>query len=187
MRAGLYLSILAAALAASSPAAAEVISEDASSFTTRDAQVIAATPAQVWLALISPAKWWSDDHTWSGDAANMTLIPQGGGCFCETIPGAEDADTVQLSGSARHMEVVQANPHKVLRMRGGLGPLQSEPADGVLTITMQPGEGGTKVTFEYVVGGPMRFEIPVIAKAVDGVLSQQLAGLKTYLESGPAS
>ncbi|WP_217906654.1 SRPBCC family protein [Qipengyuania atrilutea] len=181
------MSILSATLSASPPAAAEVIAKDANGFTTRNTQVIAATPAQVWLALISPGKWWSDDHTWSGDAANMTLIPQGGGCFCETIPGTEDADTVQPSGSAKHMEVMQANPHKVLRMRGGLGPLQSEPAEGVLTITMQPDEGGTKVVFEYVVGGPMRFEIPVIALAVDGVLSQQLAGLKAYLESGGAT
>ena len=78
-------------------------------------------------------------------------------------------------------------------MRGALGPLQSEPVDGVLTITMQPIEGadgedeeatGTRIVWEYVVGGTMRFEVPQIAKAVDGVIGQQALGLAETL-GGP--
>ncbi|MEO9670747.1 MAG: hypothetical protein ABJF80_07905, partial [Marinomonas sp.] len=136
----------------------------------------------VWLALISPSKWWNKAHTWSGDAANLTLRPQAGGCFCERIPEDPDSEEVTLEGSVEHLRVIQAFPEKVLRMRGGLGPLQSEPATGVLTIAIGANEdGGTRIVFEYVVGGAMRYKVPVIAKAVDGVMTQQLNALAAML------
>ena len=163
------------------PAAAEVIAQDERGFVTRASSEVAATPTATWLALIAPGRWWSSSHSWSGDAANMTLMPQAGGCFCEKIPGNEISGNVTLDGSSRHMEVVQAVPPRVLRMRGGLGPLQSEPVDGVLTITLQPVDGGTKIVWEYVVGGYFRFEVPVIARAVDGVMDEQLGGLTKFL------
>ena len=74
------------------------------------------------------------------------------------------------------MSVIQAYPLKNLRMRGGLGPLQGEPATGVLTVTLEEINGGTRIRWEYVVGGYMRYDVETIAKAVDGVMSQQLAG-----------
>src|SRR3546814_12366598 len=79
------------------------------------------------------------------------------------------------------MRVNQAYPDRALRMQGALGPLQSEAVTGILTIAISEVEEGTRIVGEYVVGGHMRFEIPVIAKAVDGVLSQQLAGLAAPL------
>ena len=173
-----------AALAAvvSQPAVAEVIEAKDGRFVTRDSVTVKATPRETWLALISPGKWWSDSHTWSGDAANMSITPQGGGCFCERIPEEESLREVGLAGSAQHMTVVQAQPMSVLRMRGGLGPLQSEPAEGVLTIALQEQPaGGTKMVWEYVVGGSMRYEYAVIAKAVDGVLSEQMNRLADLL------
>ena len=167
--------------AASAPVAAEVIEKSETHFVTRDARVIAAEPYEVWAALIAPGGWWNDSHTWSGEAANLYLSAQAGGCFCELLPERSDAPEGVRRGSARHMEVVQAAPPAVLRMRGGLGPLQSEPVDGVLTITLKPVDGGTRVLWEYVVGGTMRFEIDEISGAVDGVMSQQLAGLAELL------
>lgn len=163
------------------PAAAEVIETSEDHFVTRDTRVIAAEPYEVWAALIAPGTWWNDAHTWSGEAGNMYLSAQAGGCFCELLAELEDAPQGVRRGSARHMEVLQAAPPSVLRMRGGLGPLQSEPVDGVLTITLRPVDGGTRVLWEYVVGGAMRFEVPVIAEAVDGVMSQQLLGLARLL------
>ena len=79
------------------------------------------------------------------------------------------------------MSVIQAYPLKNLRMRGGLGPLQGEPATGVLTVTLEEIKGGTRIRWEYVVGGYMRYDVETIAKAVDGVMSQQLAGLRDHL------
>ncbi len=170
------------ALASGTAAQAEVQQFGANAFVTRDAVTVDAPPRAVWLALSQPADWWSDSHSWSGDAANMTLMPQAGGCFCETIPAVEDGDTVGLAGSAQHMMVINAVPDKVLRMRGGLGPLQSEPADGVLTITLSPVADGTRIVFEYVVAGTTRFKTPVIAQAVDAVMTEQLTGIATLLD-----
>ena len=179
-------SLLAAltGLLLATPAQADVVVQDAGGFTTRDTVAVEVDTQTAWLALIDPGSWWSDSHTWSGDAANMSIEPQAGGCFCERIPATEDDGAVGLEGSARHMVVVQSFPRRVLRMRGGLGPLQSEPADGVLTITLKPVERATQIVFEYVVGGAMRYEVPTIAKAVDGVMSQQLAGLAQKLGGG---
>jgi cell pole-organizing protein PopZ len=172
---------LAAACLLATTAHAEVIELADGGFVTRDAAAVGADPQAVWLTLISPGDWWADSHSWSGDSANMTITPQGGGCFCERIPAKDEPGAFGLDGSVQHMVVLQANPRKVLRMRGSLGPLQSEPVSGVLTITLKPIERGTRIVFEYVVGGFMRYEPEVIAKAVDGVMSQQLAGLADRL------
>lgn len=177
----MYRLAAAIALFAASPAAAEVIETSDDGFVTRDTATVAASPLKTWLALIKPADWWNDSHTWSADASNMTLVPQAGGCFCEKVPGEDRADGFSLDGSAQHMTVIQAYPLRVLRMRGGLGPLQGEPATGVLTITLKEVDGGTRVLWEYNVGGPMRFTIDQISKAVDGVMTQQLHGLRDHL------
>lgn len=163
------------------PVSAEVVATGDNSFVTRDTAVVSADTKAVWLALISPSRWWNSAHTWSGDSANLKLTPQAGGCFCETIPEDPSADTVTLEGSVEHMRVIQAFPERVLRMRGGLGPLQSEAATGVLTIVMSEVDEGTLIVWEYTVGGPMRYETLVISRAVDGVMSQQLGGLADLL------
>lgn len=173
--------LIAAALAGAAPLSAKVAETSANGFVTQDLAEVAASPMETWLALTRPAAWWDDAHTWSADAANMTLTPQAGGCFCERVPGEDRDDGFSLDGSVQHMAVIQAYPLKALRMRGGLGPLQGEPATGVLTITLEEIEGGTRIRWEYVVGGYMRYEPTAIAKAVDAVMSQQLAGLRDHL------
>ena len=45
------------ALAMSAPAAAEVVATSDNGFVTKDEVTIAATPRQVWLALIKPGEW----------------------------------------------------------------------------------------------------------------------------------
>ena len=174
-----------AALVAATPAASEVVEATEDSFVSRHEVVVAATPKEVWLALISPAGWWRSDHTWSGDAKNLTLMPQAGGCFCETIPEVDEPGRFTLEGSVEHMRVVQAYPESALRMIGALGPLQSEPVTGVLTIAISTVPKGTRIVWEYNVGGPMRYEVPVISKAVDGVMGQQLAALAKPLRVVP--
>lgn len=172
---------LAVLFALAQPAQAEVTKSDEGGFVTRDTAVVSAAPKDVWLALISPGKWWNPDHTWSGDAANLTLMPKAGGCFCERIPETPDPVRATLEGSAEHMRVIQAYPERALRMRGSLGPLQSEPVSGVLTISISKVEQGTRIVWEYVVGGYMRYEVGKIAPAVDGVMSEQLARLAKLL------
>jgi hypothetical protein len=181
------LGTLAAAAAAlgAAPLAAEVVEEKPSSFVSRQEVIVTASPKEVWLALISPSGWWRSEHTWSGEAKNLTLTPQAGGCFCETIPEVDTPEKFTLEGSVEHMRVIQAYPEKALRMQGALGPLQSEPVNGILTIAISEVKEGTRIVWEYNVGGSMRYEVPVIAKAVDGVMGLQIAALAKLL--GPVS
>lgn len=170
-----------ALLAGAASASAEVIKTEQEHFITRDEAVVEADLKQTWLALIQPAKWWSSEHTWSGDAANLNITPQGGGCFCEKIPEIDEPDRFTLEGSVEHMRVIHAFPEQALRMQGGLGPLQSEPVIGVLTIVLSEVDEGTRIVWEYNVGGSMRYKVGEISKAVDGVMSQQLRGLAKLL------
>ncbi|WP_241765817.1 SRPBCC family protein [Erythrobacter longus] len=170
-----------------SPAMAEVVEARDDHFITRTEAVVDASAKETWLALISPAGWWSSEHTWSADAANLKLTPQAGGCFCETIPEVDEPGRFTLQGSVEHMRVIQAYPEVALRMSGALGPLQSEPVTGILTIALseadagEDGEARTKIVWEYNVGGKMRYPVPVISNAVDGVMTLQLTRLAELL------
>ena len=83
----LLTAALPAALGAA-PVNAKVIDQSELGFTVAHTAQVAATPEDVWKMLRMPQKWWSKDHSWSGDAANFWLDSQAGGCFCEKLPGA---------------------------------------------------------------------------------------------------
>ena len=173
---------IAALLGLASPAAAEVVDKTETGFVSRLAVEVKAAPADVWKSLIAPNLWWNKAHSYSGDAANLYLDAQAGGCFCEKLPLGKDAAPNSRPGSAEHMRVIHAAPGRVLRLSGGLGPLQSEPVGGVLTITLKATPGGTRILWDYVVGGYMRYKVEEIAPAVDKVLAGQLARLATLID-----
>ncbi|MFN4038790.1 MAG: SRPBCC family protein [Erythrobacter sp.] len=178
---GLALAATAVAMAAAVPAAAEVSKTHASGFVVRHEVMVEADTKATWLALISPDTWWQEEHTWSGDSANLSLTPSAGGCFCERIPEVDEPGRFTLEGSVEHMRVIQSYPETALRMLGALGPLQSEPVTGVLTIAISKAEEGTRLVWEYNVAGYMRYELPVIARAVDGVIGLQAQALADLL------
>ncbi|MFM5893650.1 MAG: SRPBCC family protein [Novosphingobium sp.] len=181
--------LLAALLLAAPPvpARAEVVAQSDAGFVIKHSIEVAADQQAVWKALIAPAKWWSSDHTWSHDAANLYLDAQGSGCFCEKLPKPADAPADQRNGSVEHMHVLYADPQRgVLRMSGALGPLQGEALNGTLTIELKKTETGTRLEMEYVVGGYMRMKSEEIAPAVDTVLGQQLTSLAKLFETPPA-
>lgn len=164
---------IALALLAMSPAAAEVTATTETSFTVTQKVTVAAPAAKVWAKLIAPSAWWSSAHTWSGSAANLSLDPRVGGCWCEKLPDG---------GGVEHMRVVFFQPNRMLRLSGTLGPLQSFPASGVMTVTLTPAADGksTAVKVDYAVAGAPG--LGQIASPVDGVLGQQVAGLKAAAE-----
>ena len=170
-----------AALAMAVPAHAEVVAKSDAGFVTRQSVEVEATPAEAWAAMIAPNAWWGKEHTYSGDSANLYIDPQAGGCFCEKLPAAKDATASAKLGSIQHMQVIYAAPGAALRMSGGLGPLQSEAAIGTLTVTFKPTAGGTRILWEYVVGGYMRYKVDEIAPLVDKVLGEQLGFLAARL------
>jgi uncharacterized protein YndB with AHSA1/START domain len=135
---------------------------------------ISAPPDRVYAALIQPAKWWSSDHTFSHNAANLTLEAKAGGCWCETMPDG---------GSVQHMVVVFAEPGKALRLRGALGPMQGMAVDGALTFAMNADGPTTDVQMTYAVGGYAKGGFSDLAAAVDHVMGEQLASLKQAIET----
>lgn len=174
-------------LALGVPAAAEVTTVSEAGFVIRHEAETAASKGDAWKALIAPGKWWSPAHTYSGEAANLYIDAQASGCFCEKLPRPADAPEGQRMGSVEHMHVVYADPPQgVLRMKGGLGPLQSEAVNGTLTITVRPTPEGSRITMEYAVGGYMRMKNEDIAPAVDNILGEQILRLAAFIAPPPA-
>ncbi len=154
-------------------ARAEVTDRSAAGFEVLEKATIAAPAARVYAAFLTPGRWWSSDHSWSGDARNLT-IDLASGCFCEKLAG----------GQVRHMRVVYADG-KSLILEGALGPLSSTGATGHLALRMKETDGKTAVNLVYDVGGYAKGGLAESwAGPVDGVLGAQLARLKSYVETG---
>jgi uncharacterized protein YndB with AHSA1/START domain len=150
------------------PAQAEVVSATPQGFEVNTQATVAATPEAVWAMLGRIDRWWSPDHSYSGKAANLSLKPEAGGCFCEALDGG---------GRVEHLRVVYAAPGKMLRLQGELGPLQGEGAAGSLTWMLKKVPAGTEITQTYVVGGYIRMGAEKLAPMVDGVMKEQLGRL----------
>ncbi len=167
--------IAVAALSIGSPAFAEVSDSAANGFTTVNETVISTDRGAAWAAALDIGKWWSSDHTISGDASRMSIDPRPLGCFCENL-GQE--------GGVVHLTVTSVMPTVLLRMTGGLGPLGLRGVDGNMIWEFDDAEGGTRVRFTYAVGGYMDGGLDQVAGAVDFVLGEALARLEAYLETG---
>ena len=160
-----------------SVAQAEVIEKSAHGFQVKH-QVEVAVPREVAYSNFHAAigQWWDSAHTWSRDASNLSLKPEAGASFLESLPNG---------GSCQHLEVVFVKPAEAIRLVGGLGPLQNEGVNGSLTITFKElGEGRTKMTWSYHVGGFVPQGLDAWAAPVDQVISLQCDRLKRYCETG---
>lgn len=158
---------------------AEVKSATEMGFLLESEFTVAATPEQAYEKTGQIAKWWESAHTYSGDAANLSLSLKAGESFTERLPH---------EGSVEHMRVVMAMPGRVLRMQGGLGPLQQEALMGTMTLTYvsvtKEGDAPqTKVHCRYAVGGFRPGGCAELAPPVDMVLSIQLKRLQSWIES----
>lgn len=155
-----------------SAAGAEVKSVSPAHFEVESKVVAAGTPSQAYEMLGRVGEWWNKDHSYSGDAANLSLALKAGGCFCETL-----AD----GGTVEHLRIIFARPGRMLRAKGGLGPLQGEAVTGTLTWSLKAVEGGTEITQSYIVSGHLRGGMVEMAPAVDQMLAEQLSGLQKRL------
>jgi uncharacterized protein YndB with AHSA1/START domain len=175
------LRLTAAALAfCALPAHAEVHDSNAAGFAVRATAQVPASPDAVWETLLDPAEWWAGNHTFSGDAANLSLDPRAGGCFCELLPNATNKQDTPRGG-VQHMQVVYIEQPKTLRLSGALGPLQSEPIVGTLTFVIKADAIGTRINAEYAVGGYMRIPSERMAPLVDKVITEQVGRLAAKL------
>ena len=163
---------LAALALIAAPASAEVKSSSATHFDLESRVTVPVPPARAYETLGRVGAWWNPAHTYSGDASNLRLELRAGGCFCETLPNG---------GTVEHMRVIQALPGSVVRLSGGLGPLQSEALAGTLTWTLRAVEGGTEISMVYLVAGHSRGNMTAMAPLVDNVLGEQMERLRAHL------
>ncbi|QDX25550.1 SRPBCC domain-containing protein [Sphingomonas suaedae] len=154
------------------PAAAEVTKSDPGGFVSTHTLTIAAPPEKLWDTIATPALWWSKDHSYSGDSANISWDTRPGGCWCETLEG----------GAVEHGRTLYAVRGKALRIAGAFGPLQSGAVNATMTFALKPEGQGTALTVTYVVGGYHPAGLATFATAVDGVIGAQMPGLKAAAE-----
>ena len=116
MKLSATLGALALSLVATS-ATAEVVEQRPDGFRLESRAVIeTGTPEAAWAALVRIGDWWSDSHTYSGDASNISIAAEAGGCWCEVWPG----------GQSEHGRIILAWPEQgLLRASAPLGDEQA--------------------------------------------------------------
>lgn len=135
-----------------------------------------APAAKVYDALVGQiGSWWDPEHTYSGDAKNLSIEARPGGCFCEKLPNG---------GAIEHMRVIYVARDQVLRLSGALGPLQASGVAGSMTWKLIGGSDNTRVQLSYSVGGFIDGGFEKVAPAVESVLREQFDRLKLFVETG---
>lgn len=161
-----FMLAIAMMFCAALPAHGEVVSSAPNGFISRHVVTVPLAPAAAYDRFVRVGDWWDSAHTYSGDAHNLTLTPRLHGAWVERL-----AD----GGFVEHMRVLYAQRGKMLRLDGGLGPLQTMPARSVMTVAFAAEGAGTKVTVTYAVGGYFSDGTAQLAPGVDMVLGQAMA------------
>jgi hypothetical protein len=172
MRIAIVAALAAATLAG--PARAEVVEQVEGTFRTRNAVDAPVSAEKAWAALGEVGRWWNGAHSYSQNAANLTMPLTAGACFCEKVG----------SGSVRHGVVELVMPTQMLRIDGALGPLQDEGASGALTFQIKRKGAGVEIVQTYHVGGLRSATAKQLAPLVDMVAKEQLVRLGRYAATG---
>lgn len=172
LRTGAVVGALLGAHLGGSPATAEVKSASPAGFLIENVEVAPVETATAWSALVNDVdRWWPKDHAWWGEESTLSIEPRAGGCFCE-IAGERQA---------RHLTVTVADPPTLLRLTGGLGPLQGMGLHGALEWRLEPVEEGTRISMRYQAGGYSPDDLSRLAPIVDRVQAAMLGSLAAYL------
>ena len=167
---------LIVALIGAGTAQAEVIHADPHGFEVREQVQLVVPAAEAMAAFAKIPGWWSKDHTYSGDAANLSLDVRPGGCFCERFP--------KTGGGIEHLRVTYLKPGEEMVMTGALGPLLGEAVTGVMRVSVERIAGGSQLTLDYRAagfanGGGNRF-----APMVDEMLADQMKRYRAFAAAG---
>jgi hypothetical protein len=168
---GVLTAMLAMTSLWASTASAEIVSSSPRQFELRHTAQIRGSDVDAWARLVAIRLWWASAHTYSGDANNLRLAVQPGGCWCERWRG----------GSVEHARVLFVAPRKMLRLKAEFGPLQAMGVTGILTFQLEPAPvtGVTQIKVTYLVNGVPESKLDEIAPAIDRVLGEQVARLST--------
>lgn len=152
-------------------AAAEIVSRSEDAFTLRFAVGLEASREDVIDAVREVPSWWDPAHSYTGDATNLSLAFQPGGCWCERMADGTDF---------RHGSVASIDPDRV-RFDAPLGPLNGKATRADLTFSAGPENRGTLAAMEFVVEGP---GVGAYADPVHGVMQQAWARYVRFIEYG---
>ena len=155
--------------------AAEVADSSAGGFTIKQTYSIKAAPMDVYKRVFRVGEWWNSQHTFSGDAHNLSIEEKPGGCFCEKMPNG---------GGVKHLEVAFIVPGKTIVLHGGLGPMLTMATAGSMEISLSAADGGTKLEMTYTVAGYLPAGMNTWAVPADGMLKEQFTRLKNLIENG---
>lgn len=163
----------AAAIALSAtPAAAEVVERGPDHFVLRFELALETTPDDIYGAIGDLERWWDSAHTYSGDAANLTLPLEVGACFCEALV---DGTTFE------HGRVLQADPETGVEVDAPLGPLRGRATMARWSIGWSGANRGQALVMTFIVRGP---GLGAMADPVDGMMQGQFSRLAHYVEYG---
>lgn len=172
-----HIAIAALLFISAGSAHAAVTQAAADGFALAYSASISAPPAKAYAAIAQVQQWWSDDYTWSGKAANLSLAPIAGACLCERWK----------EGSVEHGRVIAAVQDRLLRIDGALGPLQALATKGVLNFLINTGDdGATQLIVDYRVTGASESALDTLAPQVDQQLGAQIARLVRFINTGNA-
>ena len=135
---------------------------------------LAATPQKIFESVARIDQWWNPEHTWSGDARNLSLDPSPGGCFCERWK----------DGAVQHARVVATLRDSLVRLEGSLGPLQALAVNGILSFAMKANGDKSLLVVTYRISGNAAAGLQKLAPAVDRVIGEQAGRLAAYVETG---
>ena len=165
----------ACVLLVASPAAAEVVSAGANGFEVRHSVNLVIPQQKAFSAFSEVQNWWSKDHTYSGNAANLSLQLKPGGCFCERLDNG---------GGIEHLRVTYVQPGERIVLSGSLGPLLYEATNGVMDVKVERIAGGSRITMDYKAAGFAKGGATELAPIVDKVLGEQMKRLRVYSAGG---
>lgn len=147
---------------------AEVIEASEEHFVLVHEEVSPLAPDALWDRLMEPALWWDPNHTYSGDAANLSMEDTAGSYW------REDWDT----GSVIHGQVLLVKEGEELILSAAFGPLISTAADCRWTIRLEATEnGGTLIKSSHTVAGAPGTGLEDLADPVDFVMGNGIKRL----------
>ncbi len=166
---------LLAALAAwfSVAGSADIIDSNENGFISQHMLVLDVDRQTAYDALVTKiTEWWDPAHSYTGDMANFQFDLEPGGCLCETFPEG---------GGVVHMTVDLIRPGQSIRLRGGLGPLQTMGVAGSMTFDFSDDPNGTRIIYTYTVNGRA---LAGLAPIVDQVQMGQIQRYVRFIETG---
>jgi hypothetical protein len=168
--------LLIPVLLVASPASAEVVSAGPTGFEVQEVVNLVVPQPNAYAAFGQIGRWWNKAHTYSGDAARMSLQLRPGGCLCEPLDGG---------GGIEHMRVTYLKPGEQIVLTGSLGPLLYQATAAVMDVKFERIAGGTRVTMNYRAAGFAKGDGDKMAPLVDQVLAEQMKRYRVYAAGAP--